>query len=359
MTDGQPSRRDLRRRPNRTKRVLTMGLITLTVLGALSFLNKGLVRNWFDVLAGNDYSGQGTDTAMVTINPGDIGEEVAKELVAKKITKAYPFTLNTMYSVNPTFFPGTYICHVHISATDAIKCITDPANQMTNKVIIREGLRIGKVFSLLAEKSGLPVADFEIAAARLSDYDLPKVAPSLEGYLYPATYSFDPNATAKQMLSAMITRTKEQLVADGVQKKDWHKVLTLASVIQMEARALPDFYKVSRVFKNRLAIGMHLQSDATVSYGVAGTTVSTSAADRSDPNGYNTYLFPGLPIGPISGAGATAIDAALHPADGSWIFFCAVNLETGETVFSTTIGEHERAVAQWRQWMRENPGWNG
>ncbi|MEN9603597.1 MAG: hypothetical protein RL545_286, partial [Actinomycetota bacterium] len=57
--------------------------------------------------------------------------------------------------------------------------------------------------------------------------------------------------------------------------------------------------------------------------------------------------------------GETAIDAALHPADGSWLYFCAINLKTGETVFSTTLAEHGRAVKKWQQWMRENPGWNG
>jgi UPF0755 protein len=102
---------------------------------------------------------------------------------------------------------------------------------------------------------------------------------------------------------------------------------------------------------------MHLQSDATVSYGVGGNTVSTSKADRSNPNGYNTYLYPGLPIGPISAPGSVAIDAALNPADGKWFYFCTINLETGETVFSETYAQHQVAVEQWLAWMRENPGY--
>jgi UPF0755 protein len=213
--------------------------------------------------------------------------------------------------------------------------------------------------TLLAKETGIAKKEFVAASKKLSYFGIPKSAPSLEGYLFPATYSFDPSLSAQEVLSVMVTRTKEQLVSDGVAKKDWHKVLTLASVVQMEARQTQDFYKVSRVFTNRLAIGMHLQSDATVSYGVNGSTVSTSNADRNDTNKYNTYRYAGLPLGPIAGAGATAIDAALHPADGSWLFFCAINLKTGETVFSTTIAEHEKAIERWRQWMIENPGWNG
>jgi UPF0755 protein len=102
---------------------------------------------------------------------------------------------------------------------------------------------------------------------------------------------------------------------------------------------------------------MHLQSDATVSYGVGGNTVSTSKADRANKNGYNTYLYPGLPIGPISAPGSVAIDAALNPADGKWFYFCTINLETGETLFSETYAQHQVAVEQWLAWMRENPGY--
>jgi UPF0755 protein len=100
---------------------------------------------------------------------------------------------------------------------------------------------------------------------------------------------------------------------------------------------------------------MHLQSDATVSYGVNGTTVSTTDAERANDNPYNTYLYPGLPVGPISAPGSVAIDAALHPVSGKWLYFCTINLETGETVFSDTWSQHERAVAQWQAWMKDHP----
>jgi UPF0755 protein len=118
---------------------------------------------------------------------------------------------------------------------------------------------------------------------------------------------------------------------------------------------------VSRVFLNRLAIGMLLQSDATVAYGTGHTnTVTTTNAERADAsNPYNTYVHPGLPPGPISNPGDLAINAALHPADGPWLYFVTWNLKTGETIFSTTIAEHNAAVAKWQQWMKDNPGYGG
>lgn len=355
----QPTGRDMRPKSSRKTKLIVILVSVALVLSGAAYLGKSNIRLLLDAVAGSEYTSEGIGEVAFVVNRGDNGEIVAKNLVAAGVTKEYESTLRHIYAANPTFFPGTYMLPKQVYTDVAIRILTDPSQMVVDKVTVREGLRIDSVLALLAKETGIAKEEFVRASNKLSDFDIPKSAPSLEGYLYPATYSFDPSLSAQEVLSVMVTRTKEQLVSDGVAKKDWHKVLTLASVIQMEARQTQDFYKVSRVFTNRLAIGMHLQSDATVSYGVNGSTVSTSNADRNDPNKYNTYRYAGLPVGPISGAGATAIDAALHPADGSWLFFCAINLKTGETVFSTTIAEHEKAVERWRQWMIENPGWNG
>ena len=355
----QPTRRETRSKQSRKSKLLIIVLSIVIVLAGAAYLGKSNIRLLLDAVSGSEYTSGGIGEDAFAVNRGDNGEIVAKNLVAAGITKEYASTLRHIYAANPTFFPGTYLIPKEVYTDVAIRILTDPSQMVVDKVTVREGLRIGRVLTLLADATGIAKQEFVSASKKLSAFDLPKSSPSLEGYLFPATYSFDPSLDAHEILSVMVTRTKEQLVQDGVAKKDWHKILTLASVIQMEARQTQDFYKVSRVFTNRLAIGMHLQSDATVSYGVDGSTVSTSNADRNDANRYNTYRYPGLPVGPISGAGATAIDAALHPVDGTWLFFCAINLKTGETVFSTTVAEHGRAVERWRQWMIENPGWNG
>jgi len=127
----------------------------------------------------------------------------------------------------------------------------------------------------------------------------------------------------------------------------------MASIVQREAGSNPkDFFKVSRVFKNRLDQGIHLESDATVAYGTGKLhTVWTTDAQRADAsNKYNTYANAGLPIGPIGLPGDLAIDAAMHPANGPWLFFVPVNLKTGKTVFSETVAQHDAAVAQLKAW---------
>ena len=352
------TRRNLRPKKRFPKRLLALVLAVGLVAGATAYFNRVALRGFVEGITGAEYSGTGEAKVNVVIKRGDVGSDVAKALVDAGVTKSYDITLRTIYSLNPTFFPGTYLVPAKISSTSAVSFLVDPSNTISNLVTIREGLRISAVFALLSEATKISISDFEREAKNLSDFEIPSEAPSLEGYLFPATYSFDPSYTAREVLSVLVTRTKEQLFNDGVAKKDWHRVLTLASVIQREARQEQDFYKVSRVFANRLAVNMPLQSDATVSYGVGGNTFQTSAADRADDNPYNTYKYPGLPIGPISGVGALAIDAALNPASGPWLYFVSVNLKTGETVFSETYAQHEAAVEIWRKWLIENPDWN-
>jgi len=187
-------------------------------------------------------------------------------------------------------------------------------------------------------------------------YGIDSLTGSLEGYLFPATYTFEPGIEASDIIARMVDEAKNRLTAAGVEPSDWHRVLTMAGLVQREARFAEDFYKVARVFYNRLDMGMLLQSDATVTYWTGlYEGAGTSDSDRSDSeNPYNTYVFTGLPPGPISLPGDLAIDAALNPVDGDWVYFVSVDLRTGETVFSRTYAEHLVAVDQWIKWCRES-----
>lgn len=343
----------------RKRLVIVIAAVLVLVLGLVGYAERGAIRSYLDQVTGKDYAGSGTCCVTVEVAPGDTGDVIANKLQAAGAIKSADLFYRLVLSKNPTFYPGKFRVNKEASSLTVLGQITDVKNLVVTKVTVKEGLRIGTVLRVLSDATGVSLSDFETAAKDLPALGIPATEPSAEGYLFPATYDFDPDLSAAQILKIMVDRMYQDLDNAGVAKADRHKVLTLASIIQKEARQTQDFYKVSRVFTNRLKIGMLLQSDATVSYGSGGTTVSTTNAERADRNGYNTYVHVGLPIGPISAPGALAIDAALHPATGDWLYFCAVNLATGETVFSVTIAEHEKAVAQWRQWMKENPGWNG
>ena len=334
---------------------IVLALVLLIGAGSIAYLNRSAIRNAFEQIQGNDFVGIGKGEAFIEIAPGDTGEDVAQSLVDAGVVKNFRTTYKLILEQNPTFFPGTYKLKLEMSSLAALAALADPQNSVVNRVTIKEGLRISVVFKVLSEATGIAADEFESAASKLDNFDLPKAAPSLEGYLFPATYTFEPKADALSVLKTMRDRMQQELDSFGVSAADTHRVLTLAGLVQKEARQEADFYKASRTFLNRLDKGMKLQSDATVSYGVNGDTVSTSAADRANDNGYNTYLYEGLPIGPIGAPGRVAIDAALNPADGDWLYFCTINLETGETVFSDTYAQHEKAVALWQAWMKDHP----
>lgn len=339
------------------RRVLAIAIVIVIVAGFVGYLNRSVIRNAWDVLSGADYTGPGYGSVTLVINAGDDGAVIAQELVDLEVVKSYRSVYQLLLERNQVFYPGTYQLKLQMGAAAALDAIANPSNRVSNRVVVKEGWRLSKVLAELAKETGTPLSELQAVARDFASIGVPKSEVSAEGWLFPATYEFDPGISAESMLAQMVKRMKQELSTYGVKEDQAHRVLTLAALIQAEARLKPDFYKVSRVFLNRIELGMLLQSDATVSYGVNGKTVSTSSADRANRNGYNTYLYPGLPIGPISAPGSVAIDAALNPAVGKWIYFCAVNLATGETVFSNTYAEHAVAVKQWQKWMSENPGY--
>lgn len=340
----------------------TRRLITVTVLIALIsviiFSNRDAIREAVDSFSGADFSGPGAGSVVLEIKPGASGSEIIEKMVDLGIVKTYRITYRLILDRDFTFYPGSFELKLGMSSAAALDALGDPTNRLGNRVTIREGLRIEDVLAALAKATGTPVAQLESASEDLGALGIPSDEVSAEGWLFPATYNFDINLGANELLKIMVARTVKELDRFGVAPENRHFVLTLASIVQKEVSSTKDFYKASRVFTNRLDVGMPLQSDATVSYGVRGSTFTTSRADRSDPNPYNTYRYPGMPVGPIGAPGSIAIDAAVNPADGGWFYFVTVNLETGETVFTNTYAEHQKAVRQWLAWMRENPGYD-
>ena len=301
--------------------------------------------------------------ALVTIQSGDNGSSISKSLAAAGVTKTpsvfYDMLIST--GANPTFYPGVYKLQKQMTASDALKTLLDPASKQENSALLPEGLTEDQILDRLADSLQIPRKDFDAAVSKPSDYGVD--ADSLEGWLFPAMYTFTPDVTAKDVIKTMVDRAVQSLDAAGVPKADRQKILTIASIIQREAREEDDFYKVSRVIQNRLDPNNQetfgkLQMDSTAQYGYGEMhdgTASSSQAALDDDNPWNTYVHTGLPVGPISNPGDTAIDAAMHPVDGPWLYFVTVNMDTGETAFSTTYAEHEKAIKQMQAWCTDHP----
>lgn len=364
LAQGEGERAQRRRR-DAARRGRRRGLQLLAGFAALALVIVGAV--WFgfgDRVAGylgtDDFQGDGNGVQVpISVLDGDTGTSIGGRLEEAGIVKSADAFIREVLSheVEPVFLPGTYALQEQMSSRSALAAITDQDNRLQTTVVLPEGYTQSEVFAEVEAAIGVPVGELEAAAADPSAYGLPAEAPSLEGFLFPATYEFEEGVDASGVITTMVQRMFQALDEAGVAAEDRWQVVRLASLVQKEARLDEDFYKVSRVFQNRIADGMLLQSDATVAYGSGNThRVSTTDAERADAsNLYNTYVHEGLVFAPISNPGELAIDAALHPAEGAWLYFVTWNLETGETIFSETIEEHEQGVQQWLEWMDEHP----
>lgn len=353
-------------REKRKKRGWIAALVVLVLVGGIG--GGGLyvwntfepqirtVMNWQEPI---DYEGSGSGEATVFISAGDTGIDIARTLKNRGVTKTSDafYELLLSRSSEPVFHPGVYKLAKKMSAQAALDALLDPANKVERTVLLREGITGAEILAELSAGTEIPLEELQAAVADPTIYGIPATAPSIEGWLFPALYTFDPDLSAQDVIKVLVDRTVTSLDKAGVPVEDRERILTIASIIQREARKDEDFYKVSRVIHNRLAVDMKLEMDSTAQYGdnaEPGTVWSTKEALESD-NPWNTYTRTGLPIGPIASPGDTAIAAAMAPAEGSWLFFVTVNLDTGETVFTNTVAEHDAAVKQLRDWCKANP----
>jgi UPF0755 protein len=176
--------------------------------------------------------------------------------------------------------------------------------------------------------------------------------PSLEGYLFPDTYQFVRGMSPQEMLTRMVQRMRAKLTPELVARAkarglDVHQLLTLASIIEREAVDPEEQRLISAVFWNRLHADMPLQADPTVQYAMAKERRTLTRADLATDHPFNTYARHGLPPGPIASPGLPAIEAALDPAPVKYLYFVA--RDDRRHHFSTTVTEHNAAVARYRQ----------
>ena len=345
------------RRPRRWI-VWTASIALIGLVGAVVF---SLLASGFFAGPSDDFEGSGTGEVLFTISEGEIGDQIANNLVSAGVIKSFDPFYALLLAAKPAvvFVPGVYSLQAGMSSSSALAALQDPSRLVINKVLIPEGISLTVALATISESLSIPLADLQTAAADVAPFGLPAEATTLEGFIFPATYSFNPGVTAAVALSTMVTESLANLDALGVPVEErWHTIV-MASIIQRESGSPENDYKVARVFQNRIDQGMTLGSDVTTCYGaglVGKDCIYITQAQLDDAsNLYNTRLLPGLPIGPISNPGKTALDAARNPADGPWLFFVTVNLQTGETVFSETSAEHDAAAAQYEEWLAAHP----
>ena len=219
-------------------------------------------------------------------------------------------------------------------------------------VTIPEGLTVHEIAERVAQTGLVCEDEFENAARDGAMVRALGLMPlGAEGYLFPATYKFSPHAKTNDVLVAMLARfyqvltpqVEARMFAVGL---DARRLVTMASIVEKEAKAPSERPLIAGVFYNRLRLGMPLQSDPTAEYELDGAKESAASAVHTT-SAFNTYDFTGLPPGPIANPGLKSIEAALNPTPTDYLYFVA--REGGTHVFSKSYDEHRRVIASERK----------
>lgn len=249
---------------------------------------------------------------------------------------------------------GTYDLRRGAGWSEALAALVE-GRVVTIAVTIPEGWTIAQIADRVSPIIGSPADTIarRLLSMALSD-SLRSPGPNLEGYLFPETYRFAQGVSTEDIAAELLGRyravwTPERRAARDSIGMDEREIVTLASIVQAEARWEDEMPLISAVFHNRLRRPMRLQADPTVQYVLESrqSRLLFSHIDSAADNPYNTYTHDGLPPGPIGSPGLAAIDAALHPAPVPYLYFVAQ--EDGHHEFSRTLRDHNRAIQRIRR----------
>jgi peptidoglycan lytic transglycosylase G len=284
----------------------------------------------------------------VSVDPGDSLGTVARRLAAAGVVRSARAMM--LYAEctggGRNLKPGEYAFTGGERVAEVLRHLVD-GDFVTVTIAIPEGATLHQIAERLGAAGLVCQRQFEEAARSGPLPSALGLEPlGAEGYLFPATYRFSPHANVERILAAMLerfygalpSRTDERLFELDLSP---HELVTLASIIEKEAKVAGERPTIASVFYNRLRLGMPLQSDPTAQYNPDGE-IEPAATAVHTASAYNTYSFAGLPPGPIANPGMSSIMAALYPAHTDYLYFVARN--DGTHIFSRTLREHERNI---------------
>jgi len=284
------------------------------------------------------------------IEKGEGNAEVATRLegqgfVANKYY--FIFYVKTNDLINK-IMPGEYKLSGSLTIPEIAVLITSQEKKFV-KITFPEGWNSQRMSERIAA-NGLDGAEFLKIAMEpgeiAEEFSFLQGEKKLEGYLFPDTYFFEKDATAGKIIRKMIENFDKKITPDLIeemsgQKKSLREIIIMASIIEGEVRSEEDRKIVSGIFWKRIEIGQPLQSCATLAYILGENKKQYSFADTRTDSPYNTYLNKGLPPGSISNPGLSVIKAAIYPKESQYNYFLS-DPETGKTVYSETIEEHNQ-----------------
>ncbi|MEY3148848.1 MAG: hypothetical protein RL029_122 [Actinomycetota bacterium] len=314
-------------------RLIGAGIFVVLFTLTLRSLNGGVAQ-------APDYSeGQPGPEVVVEILPGESGSEIGEKLESLGVVKSSLafFRAAVVDERAARIAPGEHLLETRIPAKQALNQLLDP-KRIPNLIEVRDGARWMEIRESLIT-FGLAASDIDRSykglklVAPFSDY-------GIEGFLYPAQYSFNKGVAAEEIIGAMIEKFKwitRDISWQGNSKFSPYDLMIIASLVESEGT--PEvFGQVARVIYNRIEKGMPLQFDSTVHYALRTRgEIRVSLSQTKVQSKYNTYIYRGLPPTPIGSPTLKAIQAALNPTQGDWLYF--VTVKPGETRFTNSYDE--------------------
>ena len=335
-----------------------VAVVLVVVVAALAF---ALYRWASASLEVDDYAGPGSGEVVVTVSRGDSLTQIARTLLAADVVKSTDafVAAASANDRSASLGPGLYTLRLKMSGRDALQLMLDPISRAESRIVLPEGLRIDESVEAIAEATDITKKSLVEALDKPRDLGLPDWAKdNAEGFLFPATYEVAGDEDAEALLKTLVSRFNQASTDIGLEDRadalgiTPYDALIIASLVQAEG--VPnDFAKVARVIYNRLEAGMPLQFDSTVSYALGIDEISLDADQLATDSPYNTYENAGLPPTPINSPGEAAIEAALSPARGKWLYFVAVNPDTKETKFTKSYEKFLEYKAQFQQYLAD------
>lgn len=299
-----------------------------------------------------------SQVVTVNINKGSTLREIGETLVDSKVIRNSRFFVyyGRLTGQDKEMQAGTYRISNTWSMKEIVDCISR-GKVASYRLTIPEGYTVNQIEDLLVQKGIADRARFQKAFKANYPFsflaDIPETGPErLEGFLFPATYELRPGMSEEEIIKLMLQRFQTAFTPELQQRAkemglSVREVVTLASLVEREAKLEQERPQIAAVFLNRLQQGIRLESCATVQYILGKQKETLTNKDLQNPSPYNTYLHMGLPPSPIANPGLSSIKAVLYPADVDYLFFVARG--DGSHHFSNTFREHQEAARHYQK----------
>ena len=357
---GAPGQRGVRsayyRTPRRPQKnspipIIIAGVVIAALIAAIIFFVVPAVGSLFS--SSQEPSVEAGVEVEVTIPEGASGDQIASILAENHIIedpKVYYATVREMQA-DMLLKPGVYLFTTLQDPNEVVQQLIDGPNVVGVTLTIQEGLTVDQTAARVEETYGIPADEF-LEQAKASNYaeDYPFLEgaydDSLEGYLYPKTYSLGDEPTCDEIIRALldqfVVETEGLGLEEGANGLSAQEIVSLASLIERETAAVDERPLVASVIYNRLDAGMPLQIDAAIVYARGGGSDPVTYADLEIDSPYNVYQNTGLTPGPICSPSVSSIEAALNPADTSYLYYVLSPEGNGTHNFSETYEEFEK-----------------